>query len=50
MDEVKKMEKNSELREDDLRAAEEDIQKITDSFIKEIDSITSVKEKELMEV
>lgn len=50
MDQVKKMEKNSELREDELRAAEDDIQKLTDKSIKEIDEITSQKEKELMEV
>lgn len=49
MDEVKKMEKNKIINEDDRKRSEEEIQKITDEFIKNIDSILAVKEKELME-
>lgn len=50
IDKYKKMEKNHEITEDDLKGAEEDIQKMTDKFIKEIDGIISEKEKEIMAV
>ena len=36
--------------EDDLKIAEDDIQKLTDKYIKIIDEITAKKEKEIMEV
>ena len=50
IDKYKKMEKNHEITEDDLKATEEDIQKMTDKFVKEIDTIVSEKEKEIMAV
>lgn len=50
MDTVKKMEKNSELREDELRTAETEIQKSVDQCVKDIDRITDDKEKELLEI
>lgn len=50
IDEFKKQQKDSVITEDDLRIAEEDIQKITDKKIAEIDSITDNKEKEIMSV
>ena len=50
IDEFKKKQKESLITEDDLRTAEEDIQKITDKKIEEIDSITANKEKEIMSV
>ena len=50
IDEFKKKQKDSEITEDDLRTAEEDIQKLTDKNIAEIDSITANKEKEIMSV
>ncbi len=50
MEDVKKMEKNKELTEDERVGAEEDIQKLTDKLIGEIDSITKKKEDELMEI
>lgn len=49
IDEVKKLEKNKIINEDDRKRSEEEIQKITDEFIKNIDNILAVKEKELME-
>ena len=42
----KKMQKNNEITEDDLKAVEADIQKMTDSFTKNIDAVISDKEKE----
>ena len=46
----KKLKKNSEITEDDERKAEEDIQKLTDKAIKEVDEVCAAKEKEIMEV
>lgn len=50
IDEFKKKQKDSEITEDDLRAAEEAIQKITDKRIEEIDNLLANKEKEIMSV
>ncbi len=50
VDQIKKMKKNSEITEDDQKAAEDKIQKLTDKNIKEVDAITAEKEKEIMEV
>ena len=50
IDEFKKKQKESEITEDDLHTAEEQIQKITDKKIEEIDSILANKEKEIMSV
>jgi ribosome recycling factor len=49
-DELKKMEKNSEVTEDTSRRGQEDIQKVTDQFIKDIDKVVAEKEKEIMEI
>ncbi len=48
-DKIKKMEKDKEISEDERKMAEEEIQKITDKFIAEIDELTSKKEEELLE-
>ncbi len=50
IDEFKKKQKDSEITEDDLHSAEEQIQKITDKKIEEIDNILSNKEKEIMSI
>ncbi len=50
MDELKKAEKNNEITQDDLRTFEEDIQKITNESVKNIDAIAAEKEKELLDV
>ena len=46
----KAMEKKSEITEDDLKDAENEVQKHTDKFTKEIDIIIEAKGKEIMEV
>jgi ribosome recycling factor len=46
----KKSEKKSEITEDDLKDMEKDTQKLTDDFIRDIDSLTAKKEKELSEL
>ena len=50
IDEYKSMQKESVITEDELKKAEDDIQKITDSKISEIDEILASKEKEIMSV
>lgn len=50
MDEIKKAEKSKEITEDDKKSNEEEIQKLTDKYIEEIDKITKAKEIELMEI
>ena len=47
---IKSLEKDKDISEDDARRGEDDIQKLTDKFVKEIDTILADKEKELMEV
>ena len=49
-DTLKKMEKNHEITEDDLKKALDDVQKATDKTSKEIDDIVANKEKEILEV
>ncbi len=50
IDEFKKKQKDSEITEDELHTAEEQIQKITDKKIEEIDAILANKEKEIMSI
>ena len=47
---IKKMEKDKEISEDERKLAEDEMQKITDKFIEEIDQITDKKEEELLEI
>ena len=50
IDEFKAKQKHNEITEDDLRNAEEQIQKLTDKYIGLIDTAASGKEKEIMSV
>lgn len=49
-DAIKKVEKDKVVSEDEAKKAQEDIQKLTDKYIKEVDQVMAVKEKEIMEV
>ena len=49
-DAIKKLEKEEVATEDDSKKAQEDMQKVTDKYIKEIDNTMAAKEKEIMEV
>lgn len=49
-DDLKKLEKNGEITEDDLRGYGDDIQKMTDEFIAKVDQVSKDKEKEILEV
>ena len=50
IEKFKKMQKGSEITEDELKTAENDIQKLTDKFCKDIDTMVASKEKEIMSV
>ena len=49
-DAIKKAEKDKTVSEDESKRAQDDIQKLTDKTIKEVDQIMAQKEKEIMEV
>ncbi len=50
LEKLKAMKKASEITEDDLKDGEKEIQKITDNYIKDIDTISDAKQKEIMEI
>lgn len=49
-DGLKKLEKEKEISEDDLKRGEKEIQELTDQFVKKVDETVAAKEKEVMEV
>jgi phosphomethylpyrimidine synthase len=49
-EELKKLQKDAKLTEDELRKAEADTQKLTDQYIQKIDDVVKKKEQEIMEV
>lgn len=49
-DQLKRLEKDHTSSEDEVKRAQEDVQKMTDKFIKEVDTIMDTKEQEIMEV
>lgn len=50
MDKLKKLQKSSEITEDDLKDGEEKIQKITDGFIKDVEETAKLKKDEVMAI
>ena len=50
MNELKKLEKDKDISQDELKRALDQLQKVTDRFITDIEQIGKEKEKELMEV
>lgn len=49
-DDLKKLEKNGEIPEDLARRSQDEIQKLTDRFIEEVEQTVANKEKEMMEI
>jgi len=47
---LKEFEKEKEISEDEERRAQDEIQKLTDSHVKEVDNLLAIKEKDLMEI
>jgi ribosome recycling factor len=50
MDHLKKLEKDSQISEDELHRFSDDIQKATDDFIKKVDEALAHKEKDILQV
>ena len=50
LERIRTLDKDKEISQDDGRRAQQELQTVTDSFISEMDSIKSQKEKEVMEV
>jgi ribosome recycling factor len=50
MDAAKKMKAANILTEDGQKVFEDDVQKLTDKFVKEVDLHVAVKEKEIMKI
>ena len=49
-DDIKKLKKDNVLTEDDVKDAEKAVQDITDKYVKNVDAVTTAKEKEIMKV
>lgn len=49
-DAIKKAEKAKEITEDEAKKGTDDVQKLTDRIMKDIDAVTANKEKEVMEI
>lgn len=49
-DKLKKLEKDGEMTEDELKKAQDNVQKMTDKYVKEIDTLLDAKEKDIMAV
>lgn len=49
-DHLKKLEKGKDVSEDDVRKAQEDVQKVTDKYVAKADDKCTAKEKEIMDL
>ncbi|MFB5083027.1 ribosome recycling factor [Symbiobacterium thermophilum] len=49
-EQIKKLEKDKAVSEDESKRAQDEVQKLTDKYIKEVDQLMAAKEKEIMEV
>lgn len=50
MDAIRKLEKDGEYTEDDVKQAEKDMQKVTDKAVEDIDKMCEVKTKDIMTI
>ncbi|MCT7990955.1 ribosome recycling factor [Laspinema olomoucense] len=50
IDSVRKQEKNSDISQDEARALQDDIQKMTDKYVAKIDEVLAAKEKDITTV
>jgi ribosome recycling factor len=49
-DDIKSLEKDKKISEDELRRAQDQVQKLTDKYIAMADQVSAQKEKEVMEI
>ncbi|MGB2045792.1 MAG: ribosome recycling factor, partial [Porticoccaceae bacterium] len=47
---IKELQKAKDISEDEERRAQDDVQKITDSFVAQVEEALAAKEKDLMEI
>ncbi len=47
---IKKMKNDKELTEDEMHKGQDEVQKITDSYVEKSDQVLDIKEKEIMEI
>ena len=50
IDELKKLEKEQHVSEDEIKRAEKEVQDVTNAFVAKVDEVVAHKEKEVMEV
>lgn len=50
MEQLKKLQKDGDFGEDEVQAAEKDLDKVTQKYVAQMDELVASKEKELMEV
>ncbi len=50
MDALKKMEKDGDISEDQSRSSSDEVQKLTDTYVKKVDEVLKAKEAEIMQV
>ena len=49
-DGIKKLEKDHQISEDEMHTRQDEVQKLTDKSVSEVDNIVQLKEKEIMEI
>jgi ribosome recycling factor len=49
-DELKKSQKDGDISEDDLKRAEDEVQKLTDKYVEEVNTMLEAKESEILEI
>jgi len=49
-DELKRLEKEESISEDEIKRRQQEIQKLTDKFVGDVDSVAEAKEKEIMSI
>jgi ribosome recycling factor len=50
IDSLKKLEKDKQISEDDLKRAEKEVQDVTNAAVAKVDEVLAHKEKEVLEV
>lgn len=50
LDKFKSLHKSKEISDDDIRTVEEQVQKLTDKFVAQVEKVVQAKEKDLMEI
>lgn len=49
-DKIKSLKKDADLSEDQIKKGEDEVQKVTDKYVKDIDAAINAKEKEIMSI